>query len=77
MQKSVAAELASGGRQLVRIDREDINVVDGGRRAVVNAGVRRRIVGADGRGVMTEGVETFALEKRRGRWMIVSVQRQP
>ena len=76
MQKAVAAELA-GGRQQVRIDREDINVLDGGRRAVVTAGVRRRIVGPSGGFSLVEGVETFTLEKRRGRWVIVSVQRQP
>ena len=75
MQKSVAAELAAGGRQLVLIDREDINVVDGGRRAVVNAGVRRRIVSAGGGFSLLEGVERFTLEKQRGRWVIVSVQR--
>ena len=69
LQKSIASEFA-GGRHLVQIDREDISVLDGGRRAVVTAGVRRRVVGSRYKDVTA--VETFTLEKRRGRWLIVS-----
>ena len=70
MQKSIAADFAST-RYLVQIDREDIRVSPDGRRAVVDAAVQRRAVNA---GVRTfGGVERFTLEKRRGRWVIVSV----
>ena len=75
VQKSIVSEFAEG-RHFVKIDREDFNVLAGGQRAVVNAGVFRRVVPVVGSGLKrSEFVEVFTLEKRRGRWVIVSVQR--
>ena len=45
--------------------------VEDGRTAVVTASVTRRLIGS-GTGRLVTNVETFRLEKRRGRWMIVS-----
>jgi len=68
-QKTVASEFAKA-RYQVQIEKEDINVSNG-RTAVVTASVTRRLIGS-GTGRLVTNVETFRLEKRRGRWMIVS-----
>jgi len=68
-QKTVASEFAKA-RYQVQIEKEDINVSNG-RTAVVTASVTRRLIGS-GSGRLVTNVETFRLEKRRGRWMIVS-----
>ena len=70
-QTAMAAEFARG-QHLVQIDTEDIRVSADGRSAVVNARVRRRLVGG-GFSSNATSVERFTLEKRRGRWVIVSV----
>ena len=68
-QKTIASEFAKA-RYQVQIEKEDINVSNG-RTAVVTASVTRRLIGS-GTGRLVTNVETFRLEKRRGRWMIVS-----
>ena len=68
-QKTVASEFAKA-RYQVQIEKEDINVSNG-RTAVVTASVTRRLIGS-GTGRLVTNVERFTLEKRRGRWMIVS-----
>jgi hypothetical protein len=69
-QKAVAAQFAAGA-SVLGIDSEDIRLLPGGRRAVVNARVVRR-VWVDGRLSRLERVEVFTFEKRRERWVIVS-----
>ena len=69
-QKAVASEFAKAHYQ-VQFEKEDVKVTDG-RTAVVNAAVTRRFIGSDGKGRTATNVERFMLEKRRGRWMIVS-----
>ena len=69
MQKTIAAEFANP-RYQINLEKEDINVTSG--RGVVNASVTRRLFPSTGGYREAKNVETFILEKRRGRWMIVS-----
>jgi hypothetical protein len=69
-QKTIASEFASA-RYQVQFEKEDIKVTNG-RTAVVNAAVTRRRIVSGGAGRSVTNVERFMLEKRRGRWMIVS-----
>ena len=71
LQKSVASEFANA-RYQVLIDKEDIQVSQDKRSAVVNASVTRRLISSGGTGRVVTNVERFLLAKRRERWMIVS-----
>jgi hypothetical protein len=71
-QKELTAEFARG-QHLAQIDTEDIRVAADGRSAVVNARVRRRIIGGRVSFSDVTNVERFTLQKRGDRWVIVSV----
>jgi hypothetical protein len=71
LQKSVASEFTNPRYQM-QIDKVSINVASGARTAVVHAGVTRSVVDLNGRLRTATNVERFDLEKRRGRWIIVS-----
>jgi AAA-like domain len=71
LQKSVASEFTNPRYQM-QIEKVSINVASGARTAVVHAGVTRTVVDLNGRLRTATNVERFLLEKRRGRWMIVS-----